>query len=144
MSEETDPNIAHHAMFERAQAADALQISVRRLIEKVDRLCEVNETVNGLMLHWMTRAHALERAAVLLVAAWRAERHALRTTSEAWLRDGAAIERLQDALQGLLDDPYGCPLCDCGTPRNPEKGHWPECPYEPARAVLAAEKARNR
>jgi hypothetical protein len=76
--------------------------------------------------------------------AWRVEWQSAREWHEAWLRDGAAIERLQDALQGLLDDPHGCPLCDCGTPRNPEKGHWPECPYEPARAVLAAERARNR
>lgn len=75
------------------------------------------------------RAFAAEQAATgwrragrLLVAAWRAE----RTTSHA----------LASALRGLLAAPYGCPMCDAGRLRNPEKTHWPECPYAIARAVL--------
>jgi hypothetical protein len=40
------------------------------------------------------------------------------------------------ALQGILAEPYGCTLCDSGKPRNPEKGHQPDCPYEAARAAL--------
>jgi hypothetical protein len=45
---------------------------------------------------------------------------------------------LLDALQAILAEPYGCSLCDSGTPRNPAKGHQPDCPYEVAR--LAIEK----
>jgi hypothetical protein len=53
----------------------------------------------------------------------------------------AAAPDLLAALQGILAEPYGCTLCDSGTPRNPVKGHQPDCPYEIARAALA--KARG-
>ena len=69
------------------------------------------------------RASAVERDARRLVAAWRTQRQYRYA--------------LADALQGLLDEPYGCPLCDAGRVLNPAKGHWPECPYEIARVVLA-------
>lgn len=65
---------------------------------------------------------ALRRWLGLAVAAWRAE----RATSRA----------LANALRGLLAEPYGCPMCDAGTLRNPTKAHWPECPYAVARAVV--------
>ncbi len=49
----------------------------------------------------------------------------------------AARERiLLTALRGLLAEPYGCSLCDSGKPRNPAKGHQPDCPYEIARAAI--------
>lgn len=51
-----------------------------------------------------------------------------------------AHEALVGAVEGLLDEPYGCTLCDAGRPRNPEKGHQPDCAYEAARAALAAVK----
>jgi hypothetical protein len=44
---------------------------------------------------------------------------------------------LLTALQGLLNEPYGCTLCDSGKPRDPAKGHQPDCPYEAARAMIA-------
>lgn len=65
---------------------------------------------------------ALKRWLGLAVATLRQE----RATSHA----------LASALRGLLADPYGCPMCDSGRLRNPEKAHWPECPYAIARAVL--------
>ena len=71
---------------------------------------------------WMERANVLERAARRLVKAWRAERQRRRA--------------LADALQGLLDEPYGCPMCDSGRLRNPAKEHWDDCPYAIAVALL--------
>lgn len=53
-------------------------------------------------------------------------------TPEQMTFEGAVV-----ALQALIDEPYGCTLCDCGRPRNPAKGHQPDCPYERARAVLS-------
>lgn len=47
-------------------------------------------------------------------------------------------QELEAALRGLLAEPYGCSLCNSGVSRNPTKGHQPDCPYEIARAVLAA------
>jgi hypothetical protein len=53
----------------------------------------------------------------------------------------AASKELLSALQGILAEPYGCSLCDSGKPRNPGKGHQPDCSYEVARAAIA--KARS-
>ena len=62
------------------------------------------------------------------------ERHALLGLAHLALM--TENDRLRAALQSLLDEPYGCPLCDCGRPRNPAKGHTDDCPYEIARAAL--------
>jgi len=41
------------------------------------------------------------------------------------------------ALEGILRNPHGCPMCDCGGKlRNPEKEHWDNCPYLFANNVL--------
>ena len=40
------------------------------------------------------------------------------------------------AIAGILAEPYGCPMCDSGKLRNPEKSHWPDCPYAIANDVL--------
>lgn len=119
----------------------ALRIAIRRLTEANDGLMAVNRQINIFALQQVERAMLLERAARRLVVAWRAERKALRAVNEAWLRDGKAIEGLRAALQGLLDEPYGCPLCDCGRTRNPAKGHMDDCPYEIARALLNESEA---
>lgn len=50
---------------------------------------------------------------------------------------------LRDALKALLDEPYGCSLCDSGKPRNPAKGHQPDCPYERARSFLFGAAGRT-
>ena len=70
------------------------------------------------------------------------DRHTVVYTCDPSLGGDQTWYALADALQGLLDEPYGCPLCDCGRPRNPAKGHMDYCPYEIARAVLA-ESARE-
>jgi len=49
---------------------------------------------------------------------------------------------LLEALQAILAEPYGCSLCDSGIPRNPAKGHQPDCPYELAQ--LAVEKVSHK
>jgi hypothetical protein len=46
----------------------------------------------------------------------------------------ARIAELEKALEHLMREPYGCPMCDSGKLRNQMKPHWPDCPY-----VLAAE-----
>lgn len=44
------------------------------------------------------------------------------------------------ALHDLMTDPHGCPMCDWGKLRpsavTAGKGHWPDCRWEKARAVL--------
>jgi len=102
----------------------ALQIVIRRLTEAHDAAHTINRQINIFALQQVERAMLLERAARRLVAAWRATRHA---------------PLLSNALQGLLDEPYGCPMCDSGRLRNPAKEHWDDCPYAIARALLAAE-----
>ncbi len=101
----------------------AWRIAFSRQSAGVEKQAEALLYVNGLMLGWLARASAVERDARRLVAAWRTQRQYRYA--------------LADALQGLLDEPYGCPLCDAGRVLNPAKGHWPECPYEIARVVLA-------
>ena len=43
---------------------------------------------------------------------------------------------MKAALQAILADPYGCPFCDSGQLRNPERGHRPECGYRMAKRVM--------
>jgi hypothetical protein len=45
-------------------------------------------------------------------------------------------EQLIKALLGLLAEPYGCPMCDCGKLRKLAKDHWDNCPYLIAVALL--------
>lgn len=47
------------------------------------------------------------------------------------------ISELLTALGGLLNnnDSWGCPMCDCGVLRNPEKEHWDNCVWNNARKV---------
>lgn len=104
-----------------------LMEAARRYIQPwLAMLKDADDTANQLVS--IALAHHANHQATLdtarrLVAAWRAER--------------ARSQALADALQGLLDEPYGCPLCDAGRVLNPAKGHWPDCPYEIARVVLA-------
>ena len=99
--------------------------------ERSRSLCQkmlADETALSKELVAIAVAHSANHQAALgagrrLLAAWRTERR--------------RRIMLADALQGLLDEPYGCPLCDAGRVLNPAKGHWPECPYEIARVVLA-------
>lgn len=47
------------------------------------------------------------------------------------------IGRLRVALLRVLVEPHGCSLCDSGTPRNPDKGHQPDCPFESAWTMIS-------
>lgn len=49
----------------------------------------------------------------------------------------ATLYLTRNAIKGILANPQGCPMCDAGVLRNPDKKHWPDCPYEIARAALA-------
>lgn len=52
-------------------------------------------------------------------------------------RDGRArIVELETVLGLILKEPYGCPMCDSGKLRNPEKEHWDACGFAAARRVL--------
>jgi hypothetical protein len=55
-----------------------------------------------------------------------------------------ALQEAKEAFGKIFAEPYGCTLCDSGVPRNKEKGHQPDCPFEVARAALAhIEKVLN-
>ena len=101
-------------------------VTWRMIVSRQERALEcahaLIRALNIDLLGWIARASLLERAVRRLVAAWRAERQRNQV--------------LEDALIGLLTEPYGCPMCDSGTLRKGTKGHWPDCPYEIARATL--------
>jgi hypothetical protein len=42
-----------------------------------------------------------------------------------------------EIIKKLLTEPYGCPMCDSGKLRSPEKQHWYDCPYLLANNFLA-------
>ncbi len=46
-------------------------------------------------------------------------------------------EELLKALNLLLNSEYssGCPMCDSGILRNPEKKHWDDCNWDIARKI---------
>lgn len=45
-------------------------------------------------------------------------------------------DELKKVLSGILKDPTGCPMCDSGILRDPEKQHWPECLFYQAENLL--------
>ena len=45
--------------------------------------------------------------------------------------------KLESAIEGIVKEPYGCPMCDSGVLRNKQKEHWDDCPF------LIAEKLLN-
>jgi hypothetical protein len=48
-------------------------------------------------------------------------------------------DTLRRALEAVLREPHGCPMCDSGKLRNPDKAHWPECPYLAANQLRTSE-----
>lgn len=63
-------------------------------------------------------------------AQWNDDDFFISTTINDAMRE---IHELANAIRRILDEPYGCSLCDSGVMRNPAKGHQPDCPYELAR-----------
>lgn len=52
-------------------------------------------------------------------------------------------DRLKAALKAITDTADDCPACDRGVLRHPENGHWPECPFGRAQAVIAKAEERR-
>jgi len=55
----------------------------------------------------------------------------------------AAAPALLEALKLILAEPHGCPMCDSGTLRNPDKQHWESCGFARAVAVVAQAEGRS-
>ena len=54
----------------------------------------------------------------------------------------AASPDLLAALKAVTETGDDCPMCDRGRLRNPEKTHWPECPFGRAQALIATVEGR--
>jgi hypothetical protein len=48
----------------------------------------------------------------------------------------AAAPDLLAALKAVAETDDDCPMCDRGRLRNPQKTHWPECPYGRAQSLI--------
>lgn len=57
-----------------------------------------------------------------------------------WQQEEQALVKALKAVTQTDDD---CPVCDRGRLRNPEKTHWPECPFGKAQTLLAALTAQQ-
>lgn len=56
---------------------------------------------------------------------------------QAWsVKQGSEIQLLREAILAILANPQGCPMCDAGVLRNPNKSHWDDCPYAMAREAI--------
>jgi transposase-like protein len=62
--------------------------------------------------------------------------HRLREAS-ANARLIAAAPDLLAALKAVSETGDDCPMCDRGRLRNPQKTHWPECPFGRAQSLIA-------
>jgi hypothetical protein len=49
----------------------------------------------------------------------------------------ALAPELLEALRAVSETGDDCPMCDRGRLRNPQKSHWPECPFGRALKVIA-------
>lgn len=47
----------------------------------------------------------------------------------------AAKEKYEPAIRAILAEPHGCPFCDSGKLRNPNKGHGESCGFAMAEAL---------
>lgn len=54
-----------------------------------------------------------------------------------------ATPDMRTALLAILADPHGCPFCDSGKLRNPNKGHTDECGFALAQAALAKAEGKS-
>lgn len=57
--------------------------------------------------------------------------------------DRATIAELLAALEGLVADSFGCPMCDSGTLRNEVRDHYDDCRWVIARAAILRAKASH-
>lgn len=46
------------------------------------------------------------------------------------------LRRVESALQAILNEPFGCPFCDSGKLRNPNKDHTSTCGFKLAVEAL--------
>jgi len=69
----------------------------------------------------------------------RAERAVLALRDAVEARDAwhRRHDKLLAALKAVVETDDDCPMCDRGRLRNPQKSHWPECPFGRAQAVIA-------
>lgn len=127
----------------------------RQAVQRLERRCEQTKAVNLLLnarvmeaeryqvRPWLAMLKDADDTAEQLLAvalAHHANHQATLDTARrlaaAWRAERARSQALEDALRGLLDEPYGCALCDAGRLLSPAKVHMDECPYEIARALL--------
>lgn len=48
------------------------------------------------------------------------------------------IAALREAAGLILSEPHGCPMCDSGTLRSPDKEHWDTCGFAKVHALMEA------
>lgn len=46
------------------------------------------------------------------------------------------VRDLRASLQLILAEPHGCPMCDSGKLRDPDKEHWDRCGFAKAAALV--------
>jgi len=54
------------------------------------------------------------------------------------------IHELREILAGILENPFGCPMCDSGKLRTPKVNHWSDCYFYRAEQALARIKEDTR
>lgn len=47
-------------------------------------------------------------------------------------------EEMEEALRLIVAEPHGCPMCDSGKLRDPQKEHWDTCGFAKAQSIIAA------
>jgi hypothetical protein len=45
-------------------------------------------------------------------------------------------DKLMKAVEGLMAEPHGCPMCHSGKIINSEKEHWDTCPFVIGKKLL--------
>jgi hypothetical protein len=71
------------------------------------------------------------------------ERHCVDCACRNYRREGSEVtaQELLVALKAVTQTDDDCPVCDRGRLRNPQKTHWPECPFGRAQALIARAEA---
>lgn len=105
---------------------EELEAAVRKSGKLSDRLIKCRERIGKM-------CSELRPPKMTIPVQWDDEDFFINSTLNDAVRE---LHELTNAVKRILAEPYGCSLCDSGVPRNLEKGHQPDCPYELARLAI--------
>lgn len=129
------------AQFDAAQEIAALRAEVEKFkaayleADHAGRVAvdKALDRANGLQTERDTLRAELEKLRAENVILPRQSWDSANQVAASWRERAEAAEaqlaEAQEAVEAILKEPYGCPFCDSGKLRSPDKDHLPNCGF---------------